>query len=105
MIKRRFYRYEHASRDAPSESSSSSESEVEVEAEASDGTEIEEEEEDDDDVDNEEEDDVDKEEENVTSDVREKGEASSSSGLCNFNWLIIHYDFWSTLGAFKICTI
>ncbi|KAL0450041.1 UNVERIFIED_CONTAM: hypothetical protein Slati_1560500 [Sesamum latifolium] len=62
MIKRRFYRFEHGNRDDPSESSSSSDSEVE--AEATDETEVEEEE----------------DEENVAADVREKGEASSSSG-------------------------
>ncbi|XP_011099510.1 uncharacterized protein LOC105177912 [Sesamum indicum] len=62
MIKRRFYRFEHGNRDDPSESSSSSDSEVE--AEATDETEVEEEE----------------EEENVAADVREKGEATSSSG-------------------------
>ncbi|KAL0343391.1 UNVERIFIED_CONTAM: hypothetical protein Sangu_1226500 [Sesamum angustifolium] len=65
MIKRRFYRFEHGNRDDPSESSSSSDSEVE--AEATDETEVEEEEEE-------------EEEENVAADVREKGEASSSSG-------------------------
>ncbi|KAI3451798.1 hypothetical protein Pfo_008463 [Paulownia fortunei] len=66
MIKRRFYRFEHGNRDDPSESSSSS-SDSEVEGEATDETEVEEEEEQ-------------EEEENAVSDVREKGEASSSSG-------------------------
>ncbi|KAG8384124.1 hypothetical protein BUALT_Bualt04G0085700 [Buddleja alternifolia] len=60
MIKRRFYRYEHGDKDIPSGSSSSSDSEVEPVA-------TDESEEDDD--------------ENVVADVREKGEASSSSGL------------------------
>ncbi|XP_057770139.1 LOW QUALITY PROTEIN: rRNA biogenesis protein RRP36 [Salvia miltiorrhiza] len=69
MIKRRFYRYEHGDKDAASESSSSS-SGSEVEAEATDATDIEEEEEEEEEA----------EEENVASDVREKGEASSSSG-------------------------
>lgn len=71
MIKRRFYRFEHGNRDDPSESSSSSDSEVE--AEATDETEVEEEE----------------EEENVAADVREKGEATSSSGVCNFRCPIL----------------
>lgn len=76
MIKRRFYRETHGDKDAPSEESSSSSSGSEVEAEATEDTDVEEE--------VEEEEDEDKEEENVASDVREKGEASSSSGLCNF---------------------
>ncbi|PIM97506.1 hypothetical protein CDL12_30023 [Handroanthus impetiginosus] len=71
MIKRRFYRLEHGSRDAPSESSSSSDSEVE--AEATDETEVEEEEE-------EIEEEDDDEEENVVAEAREKADVSSSSG-------------------------
>ncbi|KAL3813285.1 hypothetical protein ACJIZ3_014553 [Penstemon smallii] len=59
MIKRRFYRADHGSRDAPSESSSSSDSEVE--AEATDETE-------------------DEEEDIPVAEVREKDDASSSSG-------------------------
>lgn len=43
MIKRRFYRFEHGDRDAPSDSSSS-DSDAEAEAEATDGTEDEDEE-------------------------------------------------------------
>lgn len=62
MIKRRFYRFEHDDRDAPSESSSSS-SDSEVEAEATDETE-----------------DEGEDEENVVLDERQNGEASSSSG-------------------------
>ncbi|KAL1536960.1 aspartic and glutamic acid-rich protein [Salvia divinorum] len=71
MIKRRFYRYEHGDKDAASGSSSSS-SGSEVEAEATDDTDIDEE--DDDEVE------VEEEKENVAPDVREGGEASSSSG-------------------------
>ncbi|KAK6151029.1 hypothetical protein DH2020_015961 [Rehmannia glutinosa] len=72
MIKRRFYRFEHGNRDDPSGSSSSS-SDSEVEGEALDETEVEE---------DEEEEEQDEEEENISSGVREKGEASSSSGPC-----------------------
>ncbi|KAK6125229.1 hypothetical protein DH2020_041029 [Rehmannia glutinosa] len=71
MIKRRFYRFEHGNRDDPSGSSSSS-SDSEVEGEALDETEVEE--------DEEEEEEQDEEEENISSGVRGKGEASSSSG-------------------------
>lgn len=76
MIKRRFYRLDHSNRDAPSGSDSSS-SDSYLEAEASDDESHETEIEDRD------------EEENVVSDVREKGEASSSSGLCYYNCLMI----------------
>ncbi|XP_073127377.1 uncharacterized protein [Henckelia pumila] len=62
MIKRRFYRFEHGDRDAPSDSSSS-DSEVEAEAEATDGTE------------------VDDEEDNEVGEVGVKENVSSSSGL------------------------
>ncbi|KAH6759959.1 stress response protein [Perilla frutescens var. frutescens] len=81
MIKRRFYRFEHGNRDDPSGSSSSS-SESEVEVEPVEDTDIEEEEEEDDDDDDDDDEDEDDEVkgENVASDVREKGEASSSSG-------------------------
>ncbi|XP_073293798.1 uncharacterized protein [Primulina huaijiensis] len=59
MIKRRFYRFEHGDRDAPSDSSSS---DSEVEAEANDGTEVED------------------EEDNAFGEVGEKEIMSSSSG-------------------------
>ncbi|XP_075475785.1 uncharacterized protein LOC142511428 isoform X3 [Primulina tabacum] len=60
MIKRRFYRFEHGDRDAPSDSSSS---DSEVEAETNDGTEVED------------------EEDNEFGEVGEKEIMSSSSGL------------------------
>ncbi|KAL6520140.1 hypothetical protein OROHE_017283 [Orobanche hederae] len=72
MIKRRFYRFEHGNRDDPSGSSSSS-SDSEVEGDPADETEVEEEDEDDDEV-------QEQEEGNIGPRVREKGEASSSSG-------------------------
>ncbi|XP_075475782.1 uncharacterized protein LOC142511428 isoform X2 [Primulina tabacum] len=59
MIKRRFYRFEHGDRDAPSDSSSS---DSEVEAETNDGTEVED------------------EEDNEFGEVGEKEIMSSSSG-------------------------
>lgn len=65
MIKRRFYRFEHGDRDAPSDSSSSdSEGEAEAEAEATDGTEDE------------------VEEDNEVGEVGEKDNVLSSSGIC-----------------------
>lgn len=69
MIKRRFYRFEHGDRDAPSDSSSSDsegEAEAEAEAEATDGTEDEDEDED--------------EEDNEVGEVGEKENVLSSSG-------------------------
>ncbi|GFQ01889.1 hypothetical protein PHJA_002332800 [Phtheirospermum japonicum] len=73
MIKRRFYRFDHGNKDDPS-GSSSSPSDSESEGEATDETEVEE---DQDEVEVEEDDD---DEENIGSDIREKLEASSSSG-------------------------
>lgn len=64
MIKRRFYRFEHGDRDAPSDSSSS-DSDAEAEAEATDGTEDEDED----------------EEDNEVGEVGEKENMLSSSGL------------------------